>query len=315
MPVAPEDEGLHPGSDDPDWQESAYLAWRDARSGLGGNHRIGNEVNNGTANAWCGVYHDDGARFRYNVEGLVLERLDAHGLVAGGQRLYHDGDGVRFTLRTDDCTVDFAVHDDGAPHTTTTGATFRGAGAIFSNNFHTGCRVTGMVTMDGRTFEVDAPAWRDHSWGVRRWDSFLVSRSFGGSFRGSLAFRYGSMVGANGTFFRHGAIERDGAPLDVTGAEMLVSVDDDALRCPAAEVRYHLADGSTTRVHIEAMGGMIGVTGRRYGWESVGDVWVDDEPGGWGFLEVNNNPRNGADPPAFALADALDNGLARGTPR
>ena len=39
------DEGLHPAGDDPDWQESAYLAWRDPVSGLGGNHRIGNEPN------------------------------------------------------------------------------------------------------------------------------------------------------------------------------------------------------------------------------------------------------------------------------
>ena len=54
------DEGLHPADDDVDWQESAYFTWRDPESGLGGNHRIGNEVNRGTANLWCGVYHRDG---------------------------------------------------------------------------------------------------------------------------------------------------------------------------------------------------------------------------------------------------------------
>src|SRR5689334_8802326 len=32
------DEGLHPAGDDPDWQESVYLAWRDPVAGLGGNH-------------------------------------------------------------------------------------------------------------------------------------------------------------------------------------------------------------------------------------------------------------------------------------
>ena len=60
----------------------------------------------------------------------------------------------------------------------TSGAT----GTIFSNNFHVACRVSGTVELDGRRAEVvDAPAWRDHSWGVRRWDSFVSSRSFGGS--------------------------------------------------------------------------------------------------------------------------------------
>ena len=55
---------------------------------------------------------------------------------------------------------------------------------------------------------------------------------------------------------------------------------------------------------------MIGVTAQRYGWESVGDVSVDGEPGGWGFLETTLNARNGQGPPAFVLADALTNGVA-----
>ena len=92
---------------------------------------------------------------------------------------------------------------------------------------------------------------------------------------------------------------------------MLVHIDDDSLRCPSAEVRYDLADGSTTTVRIDTIGGMIGATRERFGWESVGDVSVDGEPGGWGFLEVNNNPRNGEQPPAFVLADALTNGVVR----
>ncbi len=87
------DEGLHPAGDDPDWQESAYLAWRDPASGLGGNHRIGNELNRGTANLWCGVYREGGTRFRCNGEALPLVRLDeAAGLVAGPQTIFHDGE-------------------------------------------------------------------------------------------------------------------------------------------------------------------------------------------------------------------------------
>ena len=137
------------------------------------------------------------------------------------------------------------------------------------------------------------------------------ARPFGGSFGSSAHFRYGSMVGTNGSFFRRGSLIRDGEPVAVDRAEMLVHVDDDSLTCPSAEVRYHLADGGMTVVRIETIGGMIGATRQRYGWESVGDVWMDGEPGGWGFLEVNNNPRNGDQPPAFVLGDALTNGIVR----
>ncbi len=119
------------------------------------------------------------------------------------------------------------------------------------------------------------------------------------------------MVGVNGSFFRVGAISRKGEPVPVDGAAMLVQVDDDSVRCPAAEVRYVLPDGEAMTVRIDTIGGMLGVTSQRYGWESVGDVSVDGAPGGWGFLETNLNARNGQDPPAYVLADALTNGIIR----
>ena len=188
------------------------------------------------------------------------------------------------------------------------------AGTIFSNNFHVFCRVRGTAELDGTRAEIDAPGWRDHSWGARRWDSFVSSRSFGGSHGegdGALQFRYASMVGVNGSFFRLGSLIRHGEPVPVAGTEMLVHVDDDSVRCPSAEVRYQLEGGGSTLVRIETIGGMVGATAQRYGWESVGDVSVDGEPGGWGFLETNLNARNGQSPPAFVLADALTNGVTR----
>jgi hypothetical protein len=317
------DEGLHPAGDDPDWQESAYLAWRDPAGGLGGNHRIGNELNRGTANLWCGVYHEDGTRFRGNGEGLALVRLDETGLCAGPQRIFHDGERLRFALDAEGCRVELEITDEGtrsfanAQTFAATGGSAGTAGTIFSNNFHVFCRVRGTVELDGTTTQVDAPAWRDHSWGARRWDSFVSSRSFGGSHGAGddvVRFRYGSMVGTNGSFFRHGSLERGGTPVPVRGAAMLVHVDDDSVRCPSAEVRYELEDGTTTTVRVDTIGGMIGATAQRYGWESVGDASVDGEPGGWGFLETNLNARHGADPPAFVLADALTNGLIRPGP-
>ena len=305
------DEGLHPANADLDWQESAYLAWRDTGSELGGNHRIGNEVNRGTANLWCGVYHADGSRFRHNGEDLTLEHLDG-GLSAGPQRLFHDGEQVRFVLEGDGCQLDLELVDDESSLHWANAAAFRGSqgasGEIFSNNFHVFCRVRGTATLGRHTAAIDGWGWRDHSWGVRKWDSFVASRSFGGSL-GPMRFRYGSMVGTNGSFVRHGSLERDGRAVAVVSAEMTVHVDDDSVRCPSAEVRYHLESGATTLVRIDTIGGMVGATRERYGWESVGDLTVDGEPGGWGFLEVNQNPRRGTEPPIFVLGDGLTNGL------
>jgi hypothetical protein len=90
---------------------------------------------------------------------------------------------------------------------------------------------------------------------------------------------------------------------------MLVHVDDDSVRCPAAEIAFDLDGGETTRVRIDTIGGMVGATAQRYGWESVGEVSVDGVPGGWGFLETNLNPRNGHDPPVHVLGQGLNNGI------
>jgi hypothetical protein len=76
-------------------------------------------------------------------------------------------------------------------------------------------------------------------------------------------------------------------------------------------VHYTLEDGTVRVIRIETIGGMIGQTRQRFGWESVGDTWVDGQPGGWGFLEANINPRNGDQPPAFVLGEALTNGVIR----
>jgi hypothetical protein len=316
------EEGLHPAGDDPDWQESAYLAWRDPLSGLGGNHRIGNEPNRGTANLWCGLYRRDGTRFRCNGEGLDRVLLDdaagVFGMCAGPQRIFHDGSQLRFVLDGDGCRVDLVITDEGE-RSFANAQTFSGSsgstGTIFSNNFHVACRVSGTVELDGQQAEVvGASAWRDHSWGVRRWDSFVSSRSFGGSHGEgdeALHFRFASMVGSNGSFFRIGALTRGGQKIPVSDASMLVHVDDDSLSCPSAEVRYELENGESTVLRIDTIGGMLGVTAQRHGWESVGDVTVDGVPGGWGFLETTLNARNGSEPPKFVLAEAMTNGIVR----
>jgi hypothetical protein len=137
----------------------------------------------------------------------------------------------------------------------------------------------------------------------------LASRSFGGA-AGGLQFRYGSMVGADGSFFRRGSLLRDGKPLEVDGASMLVTMDDDSVRCAGAEVTYALADGGVTRVQLHTIGGMVGATRERFGWEAVGDAEVEGERG-WAFLEVNNNPRAGSAPPIVVLGEGLTNGVVR----
>ena len=268
---------------------------------MGGNHRIGNEPNRGTANLWCGLYHQDGTRFRCNGEGLDQVVLDDDGCrrlrrVCGARSASSTTvrSSASSSTRRDGCRADLVITDEGE-RSFANAKTFSGAVGGDRHDLlqqlprGLPCQRARWSSTVGGSEVVDAPAWRDHSWGVRRWDSFVSSRSFGGSHGAgddALHFRFASMVGSNGSFFRIGALTRGGQKIPVADAAMLVHVDDDSMSCPSAEVRYELEDGGTTVVRIDTIGGMIGVTAQRHGWESVGDVTVDGVPGGWGFLET-----------------------------
>jgi hypothetical protein len=60
------DEGPHPCSDHPQWQESVLLHWYDRRQGIGGWHRVGHEPNNqgGRAALWSYIFDRAGWQYR-----------------------------------------------------------------------------------------------------------------------------------------------------------------------------------------------------------------------------------------------------------
>ena len=226
----------------------------------------------------------------------------------------HDGQRLRFVIDDPQCRVDFEVVD--VPESVVVpgpraaiGDGTDGGGVFFSGHFNARCRVRGTVEMAGQRVDIDAPAWRDHSWGVRKWDSFCSSRSFSGGDGDATHYGFYSVLGVDGSFRRGGALVLDGLALDVTAASMLVHLDDDGIRCPSAEIVYELADGTTRPLRIDTIGGHLGVTRERMGWESCGDVSLDGRAIGWGFLEVNNNPRNGREQPRVVLGEGCTNGV------
>ena len=123
---------------------------------MGGNHRIGNEPNRRTANLWCGVYRQDGTRFRCNGEGLDQVVLDDElgrlRRVRGAAAHLPRRQRLRFVLDGDGCRADLAITDEGErsfANAQTFSGTSGATGTIFSNNFHVACRVTGTVELDG----------------------------------------------------------------------------------------------------------------------------------------------------------------------
>jgi hypothetical protein len=309
--VAIEDEGLHPAGPEDNWQESVAFGWRDRAAGIGGFHRIGNEANLGTANMWCGVFADCGDQFRWNVEDLPLVRKHAHGLSTGPQSLFHDGEQLRFQLEEEGCDIDLVVEDMGAAPTQ------HGASLdtrIYTNHFNSNCRFRGTARLAGRTYEVDAPGWRDHSWGPRKWDSFPVNRVLVANFGEDLAISAIVQVWTEGALTRRGQLTRDGVRHAFADFESLMLMEDDGISARSAEFTAVLDTGERLTFWVDLVGGVICKTKQRVGFDGVGECYLGDRVG-FGLLELNTNPRRGVELPVFALHCGLNNGLAKRSPR
>jgi Ecdysteroid kinase-like family len=177
-PVAPEpltpqgsDEQAHPPGDEPLWNESWYFDFADPRQGVGGWVRLGlmpNEKTTWTNALLCGPDMPTVALLDFHDTGAIELTLDAteplhtyRVTVRGAGQAYDDPAGL---LRGEagrpvEMTMELVWTTVGVPYQ------YR-----FATRYEIPCTVSGTVTVEGRTFTIEAvPGQRDHSWGVRDW--------------------------------------------------------------------------------------------------------------------------------------------------
>ena len=202
------------------------------------------------------------------------------GLCAGPQRLFHDGDAAALRARRRRLPGrprDRRTRGRGpSPTRRRSPGTAGTAGTIFSNNFHVFCRVRGTVELDGATDDgrrarVARPLVGRAPLGQLRLEPELRGDTAGVTAPCSSASRRWSAT--NGSFFRFGRLGQARASRCRWPAPRCSST---STTTPCAARRPRSATGSRTAgrpcVRIETIGGMIGATAQRYGWESVGDV-------------------------------------------
>jgi hypothetical protein len=303
-----EDEGLHAHDQNPDWQESVFLAWRDPISGIGGNHRIGNEINRGLANMWCGVYADSGKRFRLNGEGLPFVGLPGYsGLQCGPQKIFHDGRSVRLLLDTDECKVDLEITDIAvSEHWLDNKGSLR---ISQSDHYDIHCLVKGTARIGDVTTQVSGDGWRDHSWGVRRWDEIVQTRCFSGHFGESFICDFFSMVFSDGSLVKAGRITRDGHREEIDNFEITIGLSSDGITAKSATVRGLTRSGSGLELNFALADGVIIETRGFVGFESIGELTMAPAKKGFGYFAFAN--RAGKFPPNLALYGVLRNGISQ----
>lgn len=193
--IAPEDDLPHPPGDAAGWRESVYYEFLDPDAGIGGWQYIGERVNRGKAGLALGLWTADGGihgRLEHGpvsrddrshtcsglttttVEPMKLHRVTYSGPVVGPHRLA--GGDLRLpptAMRPGaaETMASVQVDMDLRWEATTEAFTFHAdlLREYFAGHLEQFGRCRGTVTVDGRTYDVDAPAVRDRSWGERHW--------------------------------------------------------------------------------------------------------------------------------------------------
>jgi hypothetical protein len=304
-------EFVHQASADAAWQESVFIAWRDPKRRIGGVHRIGTEAQRGKSNMWCGVFREGVTCFRLNQEGEpFVPYPDSAGFICGPQRSFVEDEIVRWSLESNDCTVDLSVEDlpSGDLWVANTESL---AKVSVTGHYHHHCRVRGRVRLGGETIPIDGFAWRDHSWGVRHWDGILHHRCFSASFGDDHAIDFYSLVDVQGALSRGGVVARGGRKEVIEDFRFTVALEDDGLTARSADVRGRYPSGELFAAHFDLTGAVVVQTREYLGIESVGEITLATGEKGFGYVAVSTNARSGRGVPPLVLAAVAKNGLTR----
>jgi hypothetical protein len=191
-PILATDEFMHPPTDHPQFNESAYYNLVDDDSGFALLIRMGNRINEGHAEVTVLVYlPDGGAAIRFDRAAITNnDAFDAAGLkfevveplqtidVTFDGTAYRLGKGtdladpkqafttspvvpLKLALRYDNLVPVYGLGG---------GSGIQGAeGAIAVGHYQGPCRVAGWVEIDGARKDIAGLGYRDHSWGPRKW--------------------------------------------------------------------------------------------------------------------------------------------------
>ncbi|MGJ9413232.1 hypothetical protein ACHAAC_11050 [Aeromicrobium sp. CF4.19] len=274
----PNDDYLHPITDHPDHNESAYYSFA-VHDGLTGWVRIGNRVNDGFAEVTICLYLPDGSigfwwdradirdPLLHDAGGLtfeVIEPFQHHRVTYRGPvaiftdyRVLENPRAAFSEAERRDVAIDLTFHRaspvwSGGPDVKILD---NFAGAHFEQHMST----AGTATVGEEVFSLDnGLSLRDHSWGPRRWQQISWYRWLTASFASDLGIAC-TMIGTDteGEYIAHGYIHHgpESPATQIVGAkattsyvdgwypasvEWVISTEDGATHEVSAEVRTPL---------------------------------------------------------------------------
>jgi hypothetical protein len=259
-------------TDDARWQESFYLGWYDAFTGVGGAHHFSRKPAGGVAHVWSWV----------SVRGVVVGRAQDHALRCPPAGLTDVDLGalhvatrspsdISLTARTPAASVEleYVAFCDPVEFS------MDGSGvALGGRHYETTGRVTGRVTVGEDEYTIDGGAWQDHSWGLRQLASIPSSRFFFAVFDDTLAMSAHLLVSTTGSTTTFGWTYDRGVVRTVRHYAVPAQIADDGISPISCDIRLHADRGGGYRLQgtvdgCVLMGGADWTAGDWFGMDGL----------------------------------------------
>lgn len=267
--IQPEDDYTHPLGPEKNFNESMYFNFFDNRAERGGFLRIGNRANEGYAEVTLTIYQPDGTvlfnwkrpeiahnegfdaggmRFE-TIEPLVRLRTTYEGsavFLTDPRQMAEPGQAFRQNPHKK-VSLDL-LHEAVGPVYGSTGADrkIENPDQEFARaHYEQHMRVTGTLTIDGETFDVDAYGLRDHSWGPRYWQAIHSYRWLTCSFGPELNVMVSEVSRTPAERMQSGVVIRNGEMKRVTSVEIDSRFEAGTPYHTGMTARLGLEDGET----------------------------------------------------------------------
>lgn len=312
LEYGPQEEGPHQIGTPELWQESVVLIWWDLERGVGGMHRIGHEPNTKKGpqvTLWNYVWSPE----------YIFKRTDTLAL--------RESDRTRngFNCGDDSCTFEYTDHaiwrirDEGVQaelhiqdsHTPVDIYPKKGALAedVAPNHMEVGGRISGTLTLGGRTYEVNGLAFRDHGWGLRNWSTFVGHRWVAGILENGTSFLAQTFHSSDDALVRFGCIIREHKLTYAKDVDIIMYLEPDGVTHRGGFVDMTLTTGE--HLHIECRPLQKGIVSWIHGIACVDTICQIELDGVVGIcdFETTNNALRGTHQPKMAVNGIVENGL------
>lgn len=309
----PKDEIAHAPGSHPDWQESIVIYVWDVEQKVYTFFRIGHEPNqgaNGSVAIWNNIWSPAEYYKYYGAEPMRAEDRLSNGF-GGGRTSKYTYDGKHhWTVRDNDVSADLVMEDNHAPFDFF--PTGHNLGEVAAHHIEATGKVTGTIVFKGKTFKLtNAVGHRDHSWGVRKWETMTTHRWAPAIFGKDFVAHGIAMIAPDRSLTQFGFVIRDGVfyvPKETTLACLMES---DGLTNRGGVVNFKMESGEQLEVvYWNVTPGGLSFH-RGYPCFDPMSVVTCGQRKGVGLMECANNTMNGTLRPKqkILISGFIDNGI------